>query len=82
METAHAQASPDAGADAGTPRWVKVFAILGITVLAAFVILMLTGGGSHGPGRHAPAGDRPPNEAPPATQRVVHSAPPAGVGHP
>jgi hypothetical protein len=33
----------------GTPRWVKVFAVVGI-VVAALVIIMLFGG--HGPGRH------------------------------
>ena len=82
MQATHTSASSGAGADAGTPRWVKVFAILGIAVLAVFVILMLTGGGSHGPGRHAPADDRPSNEAPPATQGGVHGGPPAGVRHP
>jgi hypothetical protein len=36
-----------------TPRWVKVFVII-LLVLAALVILMLTGilGEGHGPGRH------------------------------
>jgi hypothetical protein len=33
----------------GMPRWVKVFAVVGI-VVAALVIIMLFGG--HGPGRH------------------------------
>lgn len=36
-----------------TPRWVKVFAIIGALV-ALLVVLMLTGalGKGHGPGRH------------------------------
>jgi hypothetical protein len=37
----------------GTPRWVKVFAIIALVVVALFLILLLTGGpGRHGPGRH------------------------------
>jgi hypothetical protein len=34
----------------GTPRWVKVFGIIVLVVLALFAILLFTGG--HGPGRH------------------------------
>ena len=33
----------------GTPRWVKVFAVVGV-VLVVLVIVALLGG--HGPGRH------------------------------
>jgi hypothetical protein len=33
-----------------TPRWVKVFGVVGAVVLALFVVLLLVGG--HGPGRH------------------------------
>jgi len=47
----------------GTPRWVKVFGIIGIALVLLVVIMLLTGGGpgGHGPGRHtrsdgAPAG--------------------------
>jgi hypothetical protein len=43
--------------DAGTPRWVKVFGIILAIVVLLFVVMMLTGGGKHGPGRHAPSGD-------------------------
>jgi hypothetical protein len=35
-------------ADNGTPRWVKVFGVLAIIVLVAFVILHLAGGGLRG----------------------------------
>jgi len=37
--------------DTGTPRWVKVFGIIGIGLVLLFVILHLTGGGF---GRHTP----------------------------
>jgi hypothetical protein len=33
----------------GAPRWVKVFAVLGVVVVALIVVMLLTG---HGPGRH------------------------------
>lgn len=58
--------SPDTGDDdgrmydrepsAGIPRWVKVGVIaLVILALLAIVVMLLTGGGGHGPGRHAMA---------------------------
>jgi hypothetical protein len=46
---------PDRGSTTGTPRWVKVFAIIAIVVALLVVIVLLTGGG-HGPGRHTPSG--------------------------
>ncbi|MGH9457659.1 MAG: hypothetical protein ACRD2J_08480 [Thermoanaerobaculia bacterium] len=37
----------------GPPRWVKVFAILGLAVLLILVVLLLSrGAGGHGPRRH------------------------------
>jgi len=41
--------NPGPSLEAPTPRWVKVFGIIAIMVLVAFVILHLAGGG---PGRH------------------------------
>lgn len=41
----------------GTPRWVKVFAIVVAVVVLLFVIMMFAGGGRHGPGRHMPSVD-------------------------
>ncbi|MBQ0905589.1 hypothetical protein [Micromonospora sp. U21] len=39
------------------PRWVVVLAVVGLVLLALFVIVQLTGwGGHHGPGRHVPGG--------------------------
>ena len=40
----------------GTPRWVKVFGIIALALVLLVVIMMFAGGGSHGPGRHAPSG--------------------------
>lgn len=40
-----------------TPRWVKALGIAGIVAVLLVVAVMLVGGGDHGPGRHAPAGD-------------------------
>ena len=34
-----------------TPRWVKIFGIVALLVLLAFVMMFLTRSG-HGPGRH------------------------------
>lgn len=45
-----------------TARWVKVFGIIGIVIVLLVGILLLTGGGGHGPGRHSgAAGDVPPS---------------------
>jgi hypothetical protein len=41
----------------GTPRWVKVFALVILLVVVLFVVVRLTGlGGEHGPRRHASSG--------------------------
>ena len=36
----------------GTPRWVKVAAIVSAAVLLAMAVVMLLSAGRHGPGRH------------------------------
>lgn len=41
----------------GAPRWVKVSGIIGIAVVLLFAIMMLIGGGNHGPSRHLPSSD-------------------------
>jgi hypothetical protein len=47
--------APDVGAQPsppernGTPRWVKVFALLGIVLVALVIVMLFTG---HGPARH------------------------------
>jgi len=53
--------SPDGGSEhdparpAGTPAWVKVFAVIAV-VLIAMLGVMLLSGGDHGPGRHTSGG--------------------------
>ena len=44
-----ASSDHDTNGSAPTPLWVKVFGVIAIAVLVAFVILHLAGGG---PGRH------------------------------
>lgn len=53
------EALPNSEEFAGAPRWVKVFGAIAIVVIALFVILLIAGGGGHGPGRHLPANDPP-----------------------
>jgi hypothetical protein len=36
----------------GMPRWVKVFLITAVALIAIMVIAMVASGGRHGPGRH------------------------------
>jgi hypothetical protein len=49
---AHDEASEaDHPSTEGTPRWVKVFAIVAIGVVVLFVVLLIVGG-PHNPGRH------------------------------
>jgi negative regulator of sigma E activity len=50
---------PDKNAHpAGTPRWVKVFAIVAVAAIVLVVVLLVVGKGGHGPSRHTepPAG--------------------------
>jgi hypothetical protein len=44
------------GSRPGTPRWVKVFAVIAAIVILVFVILLVTGN-DHGPGRHSGSDD-------------------------
>jgi hypothetical protein len=56
---------PTADRPPSTPRWVKVFGIIGIVVILLVVILLVTGRGGpggHGPGQHTGGGDTPPIE--------------------
>jgi L-asparagine transporter-like permease len=41
----------------GTPRWVKVSAIIALVVVGLIVVLLIAGRGGHGPGRHVLGGD-------------------------
>jgi hypothetical protein len=41
----------------GTPRWVKVSAVIALLVLVLVAVLLISGrGGEHGPGRHGASG--------------------------
>lgn len=58
----------------GVPRWVKIsLAVVGAVVLAA-AMLMLLSGGRHGPQRHFPSGD----ERGPAAQSRANVSPGGG----
>jgi hypothetical protein len=65
------------------PRWVKVAAVIGALVALIVVVMLLFGGGSHGPGRHTGDDTRPSSpaqsETAPSNGGGVHT-PPAG-GH-
>lgn len=50
MEDTGGSQGPDS--TAGTPRWVKVFAVIALIVILLVVVLMILGGGQHGPSRH------------------------------
>lgn len=39
----------------GTPRWVKVFGIVALVIVLAFIVSLLAGV-RHGPGMHTPSG--------------------------
>jgi hypothetical protein len=55
----------------GTPRWVKVSAIIALAVVVLIAVMLIVGRGSHGPGRHGLGGD--------GSGR--HTGAPAGVTH-
>lgn len=47
----HRDVPPDTD-QAGTPRWVKVFAVIALVVIVLLAVALIAGGGKHGPGRH------------------------------
>jgi len=59
-------AGASADAPAGIPRWVKVFAVVGLVIIVLLVVAMLVGG-NHGPGRHS-GGEAAPTMPVSATQ--------------
>jgi hypothetical protein len=81
------ESSPDPGVGAdresapGTPRWVKISAIVVLIVVLVFVVLLITGGpGRHGPGRHTGSGDGG-GDTRRAHTAEVHRPPPGIPGH-
>ena len=79
-------ARPGRRSDPGSPRWVKVSAIVAAVLVVLVVALVLLGGGAgkHGPGRHLPSGDAGGQASPASVTRtggdVGGHTPPAG-GH-
>lgn len=47
----------DHGVPTTTPHWVKVFGIILIAFLLLVALILLIGGGEHGPGRHLSSSD-------------------------
>ena len=66
-------AAADGESITGTPRWVKVFAVIALVVIVLVVVVLLVRGGEHGPGRHSAGGG--------AEARGGHTGPPPGVAH-
>ena len=54
-ETAATSASRQAAAYPGTPRWVKLGAIVAVLVIVLVLAVMILSGGEHGPLRHVPS---------------------------
>jgi hypothetical protein len=48
----HANVEAGSEGDRGVPRWVKLFGLAAILLLALAIVVMLLSGGQHGPGRH------------------------------
>lgn len=74
------KSSPDSATDLratedqppSTPRWVKVFGIIGVVLVLLLGIIKLAGG-DHGPGRHLTSGSASANsEALPASGAERH----------
>jgi hypothetical protein len=67
------------GAAEGTPRWVKMFRLVGALLVLAFVLAKATGaGGDHGPGMHTGGGDDPARAIDGEDHQPVDSTPSAG----
>jgi hypothetical protein len=56
MGETHVADRPSDHDDNDTPRWVKVFGIIGGVVVLLVVFMLFTG---HGPGRHIPSDNTP-----------------------
>jgi hypothetical protein len=70
---------PPPYSDAGTPRWVKVSAVIAVVVVALVGVMLLAGGpGEHGPGRHS-GGDGSDKTTP--QHKGGHTGPPPGIEH-
>jgi hypothetical protein len=61
----------------GPPRWVKAFGLIALAVVLLFLVVLIVGGGEHGPGRHSPAGGTSSGSETPG----AHTGPPPGFDH-
>lgn len=67
---AHRDTDEDSGAESsrgsttGAPRWVKATGVIAVVLVVVVGVMLLTGGGSHGPGRHT--GGQPPSSVTPS----------------
>jgi len=57
-----------------TPLWVKACAIIALAAVVLFVVLMLFGGGGHGPGRHTGSDGAGGNRSPSASLLTAGAA--------
>jgi len=47
-------AREDPANDTGIPRWVKILGIIALVVILLLGVMLVSGPGGHGPGRHTP----------------------------
>ena len=73
-----AGATPGAEPTAGTPRWVKVFALIALVVVVLVVVVTLIGGGRHRPGQHTSPGRDGGDRTPPSSAQEGHTPPEGG----
>ena len=80
-DSARAGVGLDDGPSAGTPRWVKVAALVAVVLVVLIAVMLAFGGGEHGPGRHTGSGDGG-GHTPPAGLPEGHTPPPGvAEGH-
>ncbi len=65
-DTRDSGGEPGHEATASTPRWVKVFGIIALALALLVGLMLLVGGGRHGPGRHASPADAGGQTSPPS----------------
>jgi hypothetical protein len=70
---------PDREPTTGTPRWVKVFGIIAIIVALLFVVMLVAGGGRHGPGRHRVSDSGSGGQTAPVVGTEIGRVPPGAV---
>lgn len=65
----------------GTPRWVKTTGKVALVLVGLTVLLMIFGGGQHGPLRHFSTGGSTDVATPPAANLDAATQPPATGGN-